>query len=626
MMRLFNSATAVVISILMFSAEITAQSSRKQKTSTAADGQRSKVILSELSETELRQFAISFVISLANDARSFSDVVLRPRVLAQAGDVLWEADEVTARALFKRAWEEAEKGDSDEVTIKTKDNPPAMAMALRRISGRDLRFEVLSVIARRDRSLSEELLAKLKSDYERELNESGKSAVRDDWFVPEATSRRLQVASDLLKQGQTERAIEFAAPALTSVNVHTIGFLSELRAKNAAVADRFFTTLLTQAEFDPAANANTVSGLSSYVFTPGLYVTFSPEGGTRWTQPDETPTRPVNFSVPLRDRFFQVAANILLRPIQPTSQSAPGGNMATQNVINRLLPLFEQYVPEIAASLRTRLVELSAGVSRQTGAAEHFMLTEGIQPQTNAGDALQQMQIQLDRAKTSRERDQIYAATAATLVAQGDERARDIADKIDNAERRTSVVQYVEFELIQRAIRNKAATEAVRRAKAGNLTNTQRAAAYLNVAQMLRDAEPQRALELLEDAVREINRIEGSKLDRPLLLIGVANQLAVADRIRAWEIMQDAVKEANRLEAFTGKDVITFPLMTRSSVKFINIGGENFSLSNVFNKLAKDDLHRAIDLAKSFKYDAPRASATLSIARSILEQQTKQQD
>jgi len=37
-------------------------------------------------------------------------------------------------------------------------------------------------------------------------------------FVPEAVSKRLQVASNLLKSGQTEKAIEFAAPVLTEVN------------------------------------------------------------------------------------------------------------------------------------------------------------------------------------------------------------------------------------------------------------------------------------------------------------------------------------------------------------------------------------------------------------------------
>ena len=66
------------------------------------------------------------------------------------------------------------------------------------------------------------------------------------------------------------------------------------------------------------------------------------------------------------------------------------------------------------------------------------MLTQGIKPPPTADDTLGQMQSKLDRAKTSRERDSIYAAAASALLAQGDERARDIADKIEDAERRNA--------------------------------------------------------------------------------------------------------------------------------------------------------------------------------------------
>jgi hypothetical protein len=62
-----------------------------------------------LTEEQLPAFAVSLVISLATEARSYSDVALRPRVLARAADVIWDADNVNARALFKRAWEEAEQ-------------------------------------------------------------------------------------------------------------------------------------------------------------------------------------------------------------------------------------------------------------------------------------------------------------------------------------------------------------------------------------------------------------------------------------------------------------------------------------------------------------------------------------
>jgi hypothetical protein len=105
-----------------------------------------------------------------------------------------------------------------------------------------------------------------------------------------------------------------------------------------------------------------------------------------------------------------------------------------------------------------------------------------------------------------------------------------------------------------------------------------------------------------------------------VLLVGIANQLVTVDRVRAWEIMGEVVKEANRVEDFNGENTVTFPLMTGSGVRFLRIGGENFSLTSVFRALAKDDLYRAVDLAKSLKYEAPRATVTLAIASSILKQ------
>ena len=571
-----------------------------------------------LTEEQLPAFAVSLVIALATEARSYSDVALRPRVLARAADVLWDADNVNARALFKRAWEEAEKGDADEVTIKTKDNPPAMVTAMRRMSGRDLRAEVLTAVAKRDRALFEEFFSKIKSESDSSTDKSA-PLPKDDWLVPEAVAKRIQVASALLNEGQTEKALEYALPVLTAVNMHTINFLSELRAKNAGAADRVFSTLLGRAEADPASDANTVSGLSSYVFTPGLYVTFDGEGGTRWTQADDQiPVPPSNFPAELRDRFFQVAGTILLRPLPPPPSDVPA-RTTKLNMVKRLLPLFEQYAPDTATALRTQLVEMSNAPTLDFMGSANPMIARGIKPPPTADEALEQMQRKLDRARTSRERDSIYASAAAALLAQNDERARDIADKIEDPERRAQIRQFVDFEFLQRVIKKKAIAEAIRQAQTGKLSNTQRAAAYIDIAGLLRDTEHQRSLDFIEEAVREVNRIEGNKSDRVVLLVGIANQLVGVDRVRAWEVIGEAVKEANRIESFSGEYTIHFPMMTSgNSASFRTIGGENFSLTNVFRALAKDDLYRAVEVAKSFKYEAPRATVTLAIASSIL--------
>jgi len=580
-------------------------------------GQRAAPKPTPLPDDQLPAFATSLVISIATEARSFSDLALRPRVMAQAADVLWDVDNVTARSLFKRAWDEAEKGDKEEVTINTKDKPPAMVTAMRRMSGRDLRFEVLNMMAKRDLALSEEYFAKLQSQHESEKESSKNSPQpKDDWLVPEAVSKRLQVASSLLKNGQTDKAIEFAAPVLNEVNSHTINFLSELRYKNPEAADRMYARLLGRAEADAQSDANTVSGLSSYVFTPGFYVTFEPGGGARWSQGDEAPKPPENFPPALRDKFFQVGAGILLRPLPQSDSEARN---IKWSAIKRMLPLFDRYAPDTAAALRAQLIEMSSsGPSRDMG-QRPFGLTEEIRPAPSADGALEQMQNRIDRARTPRERDSIYAFTAAALLDNGDERARDIAGKIENLERRNQLLQHIDFEFIQLAIKKKQATKAIRLIQGGRLSNTQRAAAYIDVAQLLRETDRQRSLELLEDAVQEVNRIERDKPDRAVLLVGIANQLIGVDRVRAWEIIGEVVKEANRFDGYTGENTLTFPLMTGNSITTISIGGENFSVAKIFRALAKDDLYRAVDAAKSFKYDAPRAVVTLAIATSILE-------
>ncbi|MCA1577055.1 MAG: hypothetical protein LC794_06790 [Acidobacteria bacterium] len=573
----------------------------------------------ELAAAQRREFAVSALISLAKEANSFNDLALRPRVLARAADLLWDADNVNARALFLRAWEAAEKGDAEEVTIKTKDNPPPMVIALRRLSGHDLRSEVLGLMASRDRTLGNEFLAKLKRETESKTPNSNSTQPLDNWSASDTDAKRLEIARRLLKEGLVEQALEIASPSLNYVNAKAINFLSELRTKNAEAADQRFSFLLSRIALDPSADANTVSGLSSYVFTPGFYITFKPEGGGTWTQPEQT-VGPPNIPANLRDKFFQVGANILLRRLPPPDQdSSSAGRAGTINVIRRLLPLFEQYVPDTAVALRAHLTQLTGSATRDTSRNDNPLLTQGIRDE-EPRDLLEGLQDRIDHAKTPRERDALYATAAVTLAARGDVKAHDFADKIDDPKRRSQVHEFIDLQLIQLAIGKKEASEAVRFAETGQLTHTQRAFAYTQAARILVDSKRETGLELLEKAADEAMRIENGSVDRAVLLVGIAMQLTTADRSRAWEIMGHAAKAANASDTFTGEDWIRFSVPSTRGVKTIGIGGEHFSLFRVFQLLAKDDLYRSIELTKSFRNDTPRATSILAIASAVLKE------
>ena len=574
-------------------------------------------------DSERRAFAISLVTSLADETRNYNDGTLRPRVLARAADTLWDADSDTARTLFRRAWEAAEKGDAEGLTYKSPDGVPAMATelvtALRRESGYDLRAEVLALATRRDQKLGEEFLKKLTQDRK---DERADSSYQNSNNSSEDMSRRLNLATRLLDDGDIGRALEFAAPALNQVNAKSIGFLSRLREKRSEAADQRFALLLAQAELDPSSDANTVSGLSSYAFTPGFYVTFNKDGSARWTQPEQSTValKPPKLPASILNKFFQVAATILLRPLPPSNQDfTTSGRIGKSMVVRRLLPLFEQHAPDTAVALRTQLQALNAG-PRSEFNDESPLLKQGFQTDATGSSMLETMEERIGPAKSSRERDLIYADAAVTLASRGNSRAQQFAQKIEDSDRRVQVLRYVDFELVRFALLEKKSSEAIRLAESEHISHSQRAWAFMQAARLLMDSGPQRALELLEKAANEARRIDAEDPDRARLLIGVASQFLPVDRVRGWEIMGEVVKAANSSERFSGENVeLHFPFATKSGLRITSVGGADFGLSGALRSLAKDDLYRSIDLAKAFKNETPRAIALLAVASSLLE-------
>jgi len=130
--------------------------------------------------------------------------------------------------------------------------------------------------------------------------------------------------------------------------------LTLLRKKDSTAADQRYAAMLASTSNNMLADANTVSLLSSYIFTPNTYVIFNTDGAATGSfMPTATPA---NVSPQLRLAFFQTANAVLLRPQQPPDQDQSTTGIAGKYmVIKRLLPLFEQHAPsEIVASMRSQ--------------------------------------------------------------------------------------------------------------------------------------------------------------------------------------------------------------------------------------------------------------------------------
>ena len=574
---------------------------------------------------ERRANAQSLLISLAADAATYTDQRLRARTLARIGDTLWENDPERARAMFRKAWDAAEAVDAESRTItlnEIKEQQARRGSAAVANRG-SIRNEVLRLAARRDRKLGEELLAKLTSDKQEEAKETADRNRSNLFDTPEAISQRLNLARQLL-DSDVERAIQFADPALMTLTREAVDFLSYLRAKDAAAADRRYSAFLARTAGDLQADANTISLLSAYLFTPHIYVTFN-GGGASNTQTSRS-SEPPEVSPDLRAAFFRVASDVLLRPLPPAGQDqSSAGPIGKYLMLKRLMPLFEKYAPrETAETVRAQMQALGSSVPEEARQRDDDTLREGIRPNETGEDREKSLLEQLERAKTADQRDQLYLQLARLYTDNGDLRAREYVEKVSDIEIRNQARPFMDAMLMLRAIEKKEPDRIQEMVRIGDLPNIQKAWALTQAAKLVYKNDLEKAAALLEQADMEARRIETSDGDRPRAFMAIASIYLLVDRKKAWDQIADVTKAANSAPTFSGEDgVLRLSLLTKGMSSIRTATAREFDVAPVFSDLATEDYARAIELARLFEKQAPRASASIAIAKAVLEEKKK---
>lgn len=571
-----------------------------------------------------RELARSLVSALAEEARAFRDERLRARVQARAADLLWSVDRERARDLFRRAWEAAEAADADAERRRNEEMRRQASMTATRatslvVRSPNLRAEVLSLAARRDRALGEEFLSRMAQAKKGGAGAPPQDPPESVGQVPPAVTQRLQLAETFLNAGDIGRALQFADPALDRVNIYTINFLCRLREKDQTAADARFRALLARIATDPTASANTVSISSSYLFSPYTYVVFYGPWPSvnRFDKPRMLPAP----SPELIARFMETAAQILLRPLPPPDQDRGRAERAERYmVISRLLPLFEQHAPEQAALLRDQLAALLPDVpDRARNTAMERTLKTGLVPDEESRPPIEELLDRAEREPAAQKRDSIYVQAANVAASEGDERARDIVARIGDDNTRQRARAFIDFALVRFMINKKRADDALRLLRTSEVAPLQRAVFYGQVAALLTDQDRGRAIELLEEALAQARRMERSDPDRARALLAVATRFAKLDQTRAWEVASEAVKAVNAATDFDNETTMMTSVASAESVMFTSFNADEMSLTPLFAQLAREDLNRAIELARSLTGEAPRAEALLSIARAELE-------
>jgi hypothetical protein len=566
-----------------------------------------------------RVTAVSLLTSLADKARTFRDGVLRARAQARAADALWELDPEQSRTLFRRAWADADAADREIGRKRVEERKAQLAASGVSMQGNApaLRAEVLRLAGKRDRALGEEFLSQLAQATEPEPD----AIPSPDGLTP-AEGQRLSLALRLLEEGDTARAVQFATPALGHVTRASVTFLTALREKDAPAADNLFASMLARASADPGADANTVSLLSAYVFTPFTFFTAYKTAGTGMNSSGRDLPAP-DLGTALRTSFMRSAAQILLRPTTPQEyDDTSAGRSGSYLIIRRLLPLFDRYAPEATAALNARAALLLADVpERLRTPAMDRTLAKGIVPEEpttrdEIGEALERAA----RTPNVSDRDDIYAAAAVNATWRGDARAEEIIDKIGDLDLLRRVRAFSDFSFVNTAIeKHKDAEAALARARKGDLTPLQRAWALERAADLVAKTDRSGAVTLLNEATAEARRIPDDDSGRAQAFLAVATRYEKLDRARAWELMNEVMKAANSAPAFTGEDgEMAVQFRTKRGGWMTSFDVEEFNLAGVLSALAAEDMNRAVQLTDGFTNEAARVSAVVAVARSVL--------
>jgi hypothetical protein len=231
---------------------------------------------------------------------------------------------------------------------------------------------------------------------------------------------------------------------------------------------------------------------------------------------------------------------------------------------------------------------------------------------------------QVERARTSAERDQANLQLAMLMVDKDDRRARDYVDKIDEMELRNGARAYIDASIAFKLYEKKNVERALEFARNSDLTHFQRSWLLSQTAGQIGIKDRERALPVLDDAVAEAGRIETGDPDRPRAFFAIANVVLRINRAAVWETMGQAITAANSAEKFTGEDgQIVFRLTGKGTRAVHQHGFSDFDVAGIFGRLAGEDYDRAVDLARGLQSGAPRANAVIAIARSVLDETKK---
>jgi tetratricopeptide (TPR) repeat protein len=545
-------------------------------------------------------------------------------VMVRAADVLWNAQQSTARKIFTDAFDLAEKLFKEKGDEFKREGRSVTLFP-------DQRFVVMRAIAKRDGVWAKQLAVRVAEETRKQAEQAASEAKLQPQqdFKQSVQSKVLSLAITTAPIDKTTAASlirsTFAYP-ISSMLPNALFILGDVSQEDA--------NQLYQEALRAYANApiNEFLYLAAYPFVRDRIIG-AEMYMNGWGMPKNVQPVPA-----LQQQFIET----LLRrgeAILKTPEQQTGGVYklpeAAQLVIAlthleaiaaQLQPVYVDRIAELKtylqASLNTDMRQSLDNVQRQHDEVATRM--------SGKGNSFATYSEQAERESNPEKREQAWAFA---ILNASDEISIDdltgVARMVDDEKLRNQLLTFIYFKRTQKAIKDGQFVEALQLVKKIEQLDFRAYLAYEAAAAALKKEEEKlRAKEILEDVLELAYKAPGTN-EKVRTLLGVAYLYAKLDKTRAFEVMSEAVKTINSL---TNPDFsspfIQQKIEGKQFSSYYGYGVEGFSLETVFRLLAPLDFDGALYRARSLDDRAQRGLAVLALAASCLEEldRIKKQD
>ena len=441
---------------------------------------------------------------------------------------------------------------------------------------------------------------------------------------------RLKMALDLIDKAPAS-SVSVAETSLgAGVFPETLAFLSNLRKRDVALANRFFANAVASVRGRGGLDVNELLLLYAYVFSPLRVPVVSSQGLGTYNIPaynataQEYPTEPV-----LARLYLAAAAQAVLDPNRLNPENLPSlarGIVGDYYFVSFIQPAAVNYAPSLVDSLSVRRTVLGGLLQAQQREASDAATERwnNMPPKVNltgGGDSATADYLMARAEKTSdptRKDLLYYQAASAAVRARDYDRAIEIVDKIAGPYS-GEAKQFIAFDIALNAAKNKDIDKAEFFGRRDD--NLTRRAFVLTVIAATelegKPSNPKRAQGLLEEVTGLASRLD-KQAEKAAVLFGVVTVYTRFDLTLALESLTLAIDAANRLEGFGRHARIQSGLDIGGYLFDYSMYGEEFTFMEGIRTLASSDFDGTMSHVRILKSRVPRLRATVVICGAVL--------